>query len=141
MNFSRRKFLRFAVSVAALPAMSRIARAQAYPTHPVRFIVPYPAGGATDAAARVVGEFLSRSLGQQIVVENKSGGASRTGVESAAGSAPDGYTVLVTTDIVTSAPQMFKMRIDPLKALAPVVQLSRQPIVLAVHPSLGINTL
>jgi tripartite-type tricarboxylate transporter receptor subunit TctC len=104
MNFSRRKFLRFAVSVAALPAMSRIARAQAYPTHPVRFIVPYPAGGATDAAARVVGEFLSRSLGQQIVVENKSGGGSLIGVESAAGSAPDGYTVLVTTDIVTSAP-------------------------------------
>ena len=141
MNFSRRKFLRFAVSVAALPAMSQIARAQAYPTHPVRFIVPYPPGGSTDAAARVVGEFLSRSLGQQIVVENKSGGGSLIGVESAAGSAPDGYTVLVTTDIVTSAPHMFKMRIDPLKALAPVVQLSRQPIVLAVHPSLGINTL
>jgi hypothetical protein len=56
MNLPRRKFFRFAVSVAALPAMSRIARAQAYPTHPVRFIVPYPPGGATDAAARVVGD-------------------------------------------------------------------------------------
>ena len=141
MNLPRRKFFRFAVSVAALPAMSRIARAQAYPTHPIRFIVPYPPGGATDAAARVVGEFLSRSLGQQIVVENKSGGGSLIGVESAAASAPDGYTVLVTTDIVTSAPHTFKMRIDPLRALIPVVQLSRQPVVLAVHPSLGISTL
>ena len=141
MNLPRRKFFRFAVGVAALPAMSRIARAQAYPTHPVRFVVPYPPGGATDAAARVVGEFLSRSLGQQIVVENKSGGGSLIGVESAAASAPDGYTVLVTTDIVTSAPHTFKMRIDPLKALTPVVQLSRQPVVLAVHPSLGISTL
>jgi len=141
MNLPRRKFFRFAVSVAALPVMSRIARAQAYPTHPVRFIVPYPPGGATDAAARVVGEFLSRSLGQQIVVENKSGGGSLIGVESAAASAPDGYTVLVTTDIVTSAPHTFKMRIDPLRALIPVVQLSRQPVVLAVHPSLGISTL
>ena len=141
MNLPRRKFFRFAVSVAALPVMSRIARAQAYPTHPVRFIVPYPPGGATDAAARVVGEFLSRSLGQQIVVENKSGGGSLIGVESAAASAPDGYTVLVTTDIVTSAPHTFKMRIDPLRALTPVVQLSRQPVVLAVHPSLGTSTL
>ena len=141
MNLPRRNFFRFAVGAAALPAMSRIARAQAYPTRPVRFIVPYPPGGATDAAARVVGEFLSRSLGQQIVVENKSGGGSLIGVESAAASAPDGYTVLVTTDIVTSAPHTFKMRIDPLKALTPVVQLSRQPVVLAVHPSLGISTL
>jgi len=141
MKLPRRKFFRFAVGAAALPAMSRIARGQAYPTRPVRFIVPYPPGGATDAAARVVGEFLSRSLGQQIVVENKSGGGSLIGVESAAASAPDGYTVLVTTDIVTSAPHTFKMRIDPLKALTPVVQLSRQPVVLAVHPSLGISTL
>jgi tripartite-type tricarboxylate transporter receptor subunit TctC len=103
--------------------------------------VPYPPGGATDVAARVVGEYLSRSFGQQFVVENKSGGGSLIGVESAAKSAPDGYTVLVTTDIVTSAPHIFKMSIDPLKALTPVVQLSHQPVVLAVHPSLGIGTL
>ena len=103
--------------------------------------MPYPPGGATDVAARVVGEYLSRALGQHIVVENKSGGGSLIGVESAAKSTPDGYTVLVTTDIVTSAPHTFKMSIDPLKALAPVIQLSHQPVVLAVHPALGVSTL
>jgi tripartite-type tricarboxylate transporter receptor subunit TctC len=141
MRSTRRRFLQFAAVAASAPALPHYASALDYPTRAVRFIVPYPAGGATDAVARVVGEFLSRSLGQQIVVENKSGGGSLIGVESAAASAPDGYMVLVTTDIVASAPHTFKMRIDPLKALMPVVQLSRQPVVLAVHPSLGINTL
>jgi tripartite-type tricarboxylate transporter receptor subunit TctC len=141
MRSTRRRFLQFAAVAASAPALPRYASALDYPTRAIRFIVPYPAGGATDAAARVVGEFLSRSFGQQIVVENKSGGGSLIGVESAAASAPDGYMVLVTTDIVASAPHTFKMRIDPLKALMPVVQLSRQPVVLAVHPSLGINTL
>src|SRR5215510_7449550 len=141
MRSTRRRFLQFAAVAVSAPALPQYASALDYPTRTVRFIVPYPAGGATDAAARVVGEFLSRSFGQQIVVENKSGGGSLIGVESAAASAPDGYTVLVTTDIVTSAPHTFKMRIDPLKALTPVVQLSRQPVVLAVHPSLGANTL
>jgi tripartite-type tricarboxylate transporter receptor subunit TctC len=129
------------LGAALVPITSRIARGQAYPARPVRFIVPYPPGGATDVAARVVGEYLSRSLLQQFVVENKSGGGSLIGVESAAKSTPDGYTVLVTTDIVTSAPHIFKMSIEPLKALTPVIQLSHQPVVLAVHPSLGVSTL
>jgi tripartite-type tricarboxylate transporter receptor subunit TctC len=141
MKLPRRQFLRLAVGAAALPAATRMASAQAYPTRPIRFIVPYPPGGATDVAARVIGEYLSRTLGQHIVVENKSGGGSLIGVESAAKSTPDGYTVLVTTDIVASAPHTFKMSIDPLKALAPVIQLSHQPVVLAVHPALGVSTL
>jgi tripartite-type tricarboxylate transporter receptor subunit TctC len=141
MKFPRRKFLHLAVGAAALPAVSRKVSAQTYPSRPIRFIVPYPPGGATDVAARTIGEYLSRSLGQQIVVENKSGGGSLIGVESAAKSTPDGYTVLVTTDIVASAPHTFKMSIDPLKALAPVIQLSHQPVVLAVHPALGVSTL
>jgi tripartite-type tricarboxylate transporter receptor subunit TctC len=141
MKPPRRKFLHLAAVAAAVPFASRIAKGQAYPTRPVRFIVPYPAGGATDVAARVVGEYLSRSLGQQFVVENKSGGGALIGIESAAKSAADGYTILVTTDIVTSAPHIFKMNIDPLKALAPVIQLSHQPVVLAVHPALGVRTL
>jgi tripartite-type tricarboxylate transporter receptor subunit TctC len=141
MKCPRRAFLQLAAGAAALPAVSRMAYAQAYPSRPIRFIVPYPAGGATDVAARVIGEYLSRALGQHIVVENKSGGGSLIGVESAARSTPDGYTVLVTTDIVASAPHTFKMSIDPLKALAPVIQLSHQPVVLAVHPTLGVSTL
>jgi tripartite-type tricarboxylate transporter receptor subunit TctC len=141
MKFPRRVFLQLAAGAAALPAMSRMASAQTYPSRPIRFIVPYPPGGATDVAARVIGEYLSRVFGQHILVENKSGGGSLIGVESAAKSAPDGYTVLVTTDIVASAPHTFKMSIDSLKALAPVIQLSHQPVVLAVHPALGVSTL
>jgi tripartite-type tricarboxylate transporter receptor subunit TctC len=141
MRRTRRLFLQLAAAAAAAPVVPQFACALDYPTRPVRFIVPYPPGGATDIAARVVGEYLSRSLGQQIVVENKSGGGSLIGVESAAKSTPDGYTVLVTTDIVTSAPHIFKMSIEPLKALAPVIQLSHQPVVLAIHPALGVGTL
>jgi tripartite-type tricarboxylate transporter receptor subunit TctC len=113
---------------------------QAWPTRPVRFIVPYPPGGSTDVGARVIADYLSRELGQQIVVENKSGGSGNIGFEAAARSAPDGYTVLIAPDQVTSAPHVFKVSFDPLKDLLPVIQLSRQPVVLAVHPSLGGTT-
>ena len=111
--------------------------AQEWPTRPVRFIVPFPAGGSTDVAARVVGEYLSRTLGQQVVVENRTGANGNLGMEAAAKSAPDGYTILVSTDSVTGNPHVYKMSIDPLKDLVPVIQLSRQPMVLAAHPSLG----
>ena len=114
--------------------------AQEWPTRPVRFIVPFPAGGSTDVAARVVGEYLSRTLGQQVVVENRTGANGNLGMEAAAKSAPDGYTILVSTDSVTGNPHVYKMSIDPLKDLVPVIQLSRQPMVLAAHPSLGISS-
>ncbi len=117
------------------------AHAEDWPTRPIRVIVPYPPGGSTDIAARLIGELLSRSLGQQTIIENKSGAGGVIGVEAAAHAAPDGYTILVAPDFVTSAPHIFKMNIDPMKALVPVIQLSRQPVVLAVHPSLGVNTL
>jgi len=107
----------------------------------VRFIVPFPAGGSTDVAARVIGEYLSRTLRQQIVVENKTGANGNIGIETAAKSPADGYTVLVATDAVSSNPHVYKMNIDPLKELVPVIQLSYQPMVLAAHPSLGIASL
>jgi tripartite-type tricarboxylate transporter receptor subunit TctC len=114
---------------------------QTWPSRPVRFIVPYPPGGSTDVGARVIADHLTRELGQQIVVENKSGGSGNIGFEAAARSAPDGYTVLIAPDQVTSAPHVFKVSFDPLKDLVPVIQLSRQPVVLAVHPSLGVSSL
>lgn len=114
---------------------------QEWPSRPVRFIVPFPAGGSTDVAARVIGEYLSRTLRQQIVVENKTGANGNIGIETAAKSAPDGYAVLVATDAVSSNPHVYKMNIDPLKELVPVIQLSHQPMVLAAHPSLGIASL
>lgn len=106
----------------------------------MRFVVPYPPGGSTDMGARVIADYLSRVLGQQIVVENKSGGSGNIGFEAAARSAADGYTVLIAPDQVTSAPHVFKVSFDPLKDLVAVIQLSRQPVVLAVHPSLGVNS-
>jgi tripartite-type tricarboxylate transporter receptor subunit TctC len=117
------------------------ATAQSYPTKPIRFIVPFPAGGSTDVGARVIAEYLSRTFGQQVYVESKSGANGTIGVEAAAKSPPDGYTILVTTDTVLSNPHVFKTNIDPTKDLMPVIQLSRQPIVLAAHPSLGVSSI
>jgi tripartite-type tricarboxylate transporter receptor subunit TctC len=117
------------------------AEAQEWPSRPLRFIVPFPAGGSTDVAARLIGEHLSRTLGQQIVVENKSGASGVVGAEAAAKSAPDGHTILIGTDQVATWQHLFKLNFDPVKDLVPVIQLSRQPVVLAVHPSLGPTTL
>jgi tripartite-type tricarboxylate transporter receptor subunit TctC len=133
--------LRLVVALVALFAASATVMAQDWPSRPVRFIVPFPAGGSTDVGARLVGEYLSRSLRQQIVVENKSGANGNIGIETAAKAPADGYTVLVTTDALSSNPHVYKMNLDPLKEFAPVIQLSRQPIVLAVHPSLGVASL
>ena len=127
--------------LALIVAMSTSVEAQEWPNRPVRFIVPFPAGGSTDVGARLVGEYLSRSLRQQIVVENKSGANGNIGIETAAKSAADGYIVLVATDAVSSNPLVYKMNVDPLKGLTPVIQLSRQPIVLAAHSSLGVTSL
>jgi tripartite-type tricarboxylate transporter receptor subunit TctC len=126
--------------LALFTALMAMAHAQEWPNRPIRFIVPYPAGGSTDLGARVVGEYVSRALGQQVVVENKSGGSGTIGFEFAAKSAPDGYTILIGPDQVTSAPHVFKVNFDPLKDFQPVIQLSRQPVVLAVHPKLNVRT-
>jgi len=132
--------LRGLVALVAL-LVPLTAAAQEWPNRPIRFIVPFPAGGSTDVAARVIGEHLSRTLGQQIVIENKSGASGVVGAEAAAKSAPDGYTILIGTDQVATWPHLFKLNFDPMKDLVPVIQLSRQPVVLAVHPSLGPTTL
>ena len=133
--------MRWRVFIALLAlAIPTLSQAQEWPNRPIRFIVPYPAGGSTDVGARVIGDYLSRALGQQIVVENRTGGSGNIGFEAGARSAPDGYTVLIAPDQVTSAPHVFKVTFDPLKDLLPVIQLSRQPVVLAVHPKLGVSS-
>ena len=141
LKLPRRTFLHLCAGAVALPTASRMARAQAYPSRPVRFIVPVAAGGSTDVAARAIGEFLSHSFGQQIYVENRAGAGGIIGIEAAAKSPPDGYTVLVSTDRVASAPHVLKMNIDPINDLLPIIELSRQPVVLTVHSSLAINSL
>ena len=96
-NVPRRRFLHLAAGAAAVPATSRIAMAQAYPTRPVRFIVPFPPGGSTDPAARFIAESMSRSFSQRVYVENRPGVYGIIGTEAAARSAPDGHTVLILT--------------------------------------------
>jgi len=134
----------FTLTLAALPftaANTGVAHAQSYPARPIRFVVPFPAGGSTDVGARLIAESLSRAFGQQVYVENKSGANGTIGIEDVAKSAPDGYTILVATDSVASNPHVFRSIVDPSKDLLPIIQLSRQPIVLAAHPSLGVNSL
>jgi len=86
----RRQFLHLAAGAAAVSAAARIARAQAYPSRPVRWIVPYPAGGPTDIVARLMGQWLSERLGQQFVIENRPGGAANIGTEAVRKATPDG---------------------------------------------------
>ena len=131
----------FMLGLAALPLLAaKSAFAQSYPSRPIRVVVPFPAGGSTDVGARLIGENLSRAFGQQVYVENKSGANGTIGIEDAAKSKPDGYTILITTDSVASNPHVFHSNIDPSKDLLPIIQLSRQPIVLAAHPSLGVTS-
>jgi tripartite-type tricarboxylate transporter receptor subunit TctC len=130
----------FGLALPLLATTSGFAQSPSWPTRPIRIVVPFPAGGSTDVAARLVAEHLSRALHQQVYVENKSGANGTVGIEDAAKSRPDGYTLLVTTDAVASNPHVYHSNIDPSKDLIPAIQISRQPIVLAVHPSLGVNS-
>jgi tripartite-type tricarboxylate transporter receptor subunit TctC len=120
---------------------SALAIDASYPVKPIRLVVPFAAGGSTDVGARLIAGQLTRSLGQQVYVENRSGANGVIGVENAASSAPDGYTLLVASDTVLANPYVLGTHVDPTKDLVPVIQLSRQPIVLAVHPSLGVSSL
>jgi len=142
MRIARRRFLCLAGAAVAAPTIiSSRAWSQAYPDRPIRFIVPLAAGGGTDYLARVTGEFISRSLGQQVVVENRTGAGGTLGIELAAKSPPDGYTVLFSNDNIASAPQILKVNGDYQKDLMPVILVARQPLVWAVHQSLNLNTL
>jgi tripartite-type tricarboxylate transporter receptor subunit TctC len=141
MKLHRRRILQLAGAAAALPFVPSITRAQTYPTRPVRFIVPLAAGGGNDFVARLTADYLSRSLGQQFIVENKVGAGGLLGIETVARSAPDGYTVLVTADAVVSTPHIVTFNVDYVRTLLPVSHLVRSPQTISVHPSLGVSTL
>ena len=140
MDFVRRRFVQGAIAAAALPVLSPAARAQTYPTRPIRFIVPLAPGGGLDFVARLFGEYLSHNIGQQIYIENKLGAGGMIGIETAAKSPPDGYSILVTNDNVASAPHVLRVNTDYVKDLVPVTQLSQQTLVLAVHSSFNVKT-
>ena len=136
MKLPRRKFLHLAAGAAALPAVTRFARAQAYPTRPVRIVVGYPPGGGVDITARLIGQWLSERLGQQFVIENRPGATSNIATEAVARAAPDGYTLfLATTANAINATLYEKLNFDFIRDIAPVGGLIRVPLVMVVNPS------
>ena len=136
----RRALLPFLAGCLALSAFA--AAAQDWPSKPIRIVVPFPSGGTTDTAVRPLAERLSQKLGVSVVVENKPGAAGRIGYDFAAKAAPDGYTLLAGTDSLGLQPHLDPPpNYDPIRDFAPIAQLSSQPLVIAVHPSLGVTTL
>src|SRR5690348_2569836 len=113
MNFPRRQFLRLAAGTAMLPALSLIARAQGYPSRPVRWVVPFPPGGVADIVARLMGQWLSERLGQPFVIENRPGAGGSIGTEAVVRATPDGYTLLwVSSSNVISTTLYDKLNYD-----------------------------
>jgi tripartite-type tricarboxylate transporter receptor subunit TctC len=138
----RRQFLHLAAGVAALPAVSRIARAQTYPSRPVRIIVPYAPGGAPDIIARLLGPWLSERLGQQFIIENRPGGGSNIGTEVVVRAPPDGYTLLlISTTNVINATLYDKLNFDFINDIVPVAGITRFPVVMVVNPSVPAKTI
>jgi tripartite-type tricarboxylate transporter receptor subunit TctC len=142
MKLPRRRFLQFAASAAALPAVSRIARAQeSYPTRPVRLLVGYAAGGPADTIARLMAQWLSERLGQQVVVENRVGAASNIAAEAVVRSPPDGYTLLyVTISNAVNATLYDKLSFDLNRDIVPIASITRSPGVMEVNPSFPAKT-
>ena len=140
MQRSRRGFLHLAAGTAAL-ALSRTARAQAYPSRPIRLIVGFPAGGPTDITARVMAQWLSERLGQQIVIENRAGAGSNLAVEAAINAPPDGYTLLlVGATNAINATLYEKLNFNFIRDIAPVAGIIRVPLIMEVHPSVPAKT-
>ena len=140
MKLPRREFLHLAAGAAALPAASRLARAQAYPTRPVRIIVASAPGGANDIVARLMTPWLSEQLGQ-FIVENRPGGSNNIGTEAVVHAPPDGYTLLlVDSTAAINATLYDKLNFVFLRDIAPVAGILRLPYVLVVHPSVPATT-
>jgi len=141
MKVHRRGFLKLGVGAVALPAIPRVARAQAYPARPVRIIAATAPGGAPDIVARLIGPWLSERLGQQFVVENRPGGGSNIGTEAVVRAQPDGYTLL-QTDMTgpINATLYEKLNFVFLRDIAPVAGIVRLPMVMVVHPSVPVKT-
>ena len=141
MTLPRRRFLRLTAGAAALTAAGRRARADSYPTHPVRWLVGFAPGGGNDIAARLMGQFLSERLGQQVVVENRPGAATNIATEAVVNAPPDGYTLLLAGLPNASNATLFrKLNFDFMRDIAPVAGMVRVPNVLAVHPSVPATT-
>ena len=142
MKFRRRTFVQLAAGAAALPAVSRVARADTYPSRPARIVVGFTAGGATDIQARLMGEWLSERLGQQYIVENKPGASGNIGTDTVAKAPADGYTLLqiVTPHAINSA-LYSNLSFDFMRDIAPVAYVARLAYVVVVNPSVPAKTI
>jgi tripartite-type tricarboxylate transporter receptor subunit TctC len=141
MKLPRRKFLRLAAAAATLPAASRTALAQAYPTRPVRWVVPYPAGGATDLIARLIGQWLTERLGQAVIIDNRPGGGTNIGTQAVVSSPPDGYTLLFTASTHTINVSLQQLPFNFLRDITLVSGLAELPLVMDVSPKLPVKDL
>ena len=136
MQLPRRRFLHLAASAAALPALSRFAWAQAYPTRPVRLIVPVAPGGASDITTRLMGQWLSERLGQPFIIENRPGAANNVGTEAVVRAPADGYTLLLSGITNTTNATIYdKLNFNFIRDIAPVAGVIRGPYALVVNPS------
>ncbi|HLH97818.1 MAG TPA: tripartite tricarboxylate transporter substrate binding protein [Xanthobacteraceae bacterium] len=141
MQFPRRRFLRLAASAVALPALPRLAAAQAYPARPVRIVVGYPPGDSPDVVARIMGRWLADRLGRPFVIENKPGAGSNIAVQSVLDSPADGYTLIWITTANTSNASFYQsLRFNFLTDVAPVAAICRMPLVMDVNPSVPAKT-
>ena len=141
MKLLRRKFLHLAAGAVALPAVSRIALAQTYPTRPVRWIVGYTPGGATDIAARLMGQWLSERLSQPFVIENRPGASGNIGTQAVVNAAPDGYTLLlVNAGNAINATLYDNLSFNFIRDIAPVASIVRVPLVMQINPSVPAKT-
>src|SRR5262245_53087188 len=141
MNLPRRTFLHLAVGAAALPATSRFAWAQAYPTRPVRIIVPFPAGQATDTIARIMGQSLLERLGKPFIIENRMGAGGNIATESVVRATPDGYTLLLVVLSNAMNATLYKnLNFNFIRDIAPVASIGSSPYVMVINPSVPAKT-
>jgi tripartite-type tricarboxylate transporter receptor subunit TctC len=132
----RRHLLHLAAGAAALPAVSRVARAQVYPSRPVRIVVGFPAGGSFDVVARLFGQWLSERLGQPFIVENRSGAGGNIGTEVVVNAQPDGYTLLLVNDThAVNATLYEKLNFNFIRDIAPIASIASVPNVMQVNPA------
>ena len=140
MTIPRRRFLHLAAGAAALPVLPRAARAQAWPSRPVRIVVGFPAGGATDIQARLMGQWLSDRLGQQFIVENRGGASGNIATEAVARAPADGYTLLqIVTPHAINAALYSNLGFDFIRDIAPVICAARLAYVVVVNPSVPVT--
>jgi tripartite-type tricarboxylate transporter receptor subunit TctC len=141
MKLPRRTFLHLAAGAGALPALWSVASAQTYPTRPVRIVVPYAAGSSTDIIARLIGQWLSERLGQQVIIENRTGAGGNIGTEVVVRAPADGHTLLLVTGAnATNAALYEKLNFDFIRDIAPVAALAGVALVMVINPSFPAKT-